>query len=79
MYSPLLYEMLAQSKNDEVAAAAEHRRAVAERAEFRPVDEAGLVRFAKLLISGVAYEIQRALLAVRGLAGDHSTAISSGD
>ena len=75
MYSPLLFEMLAQSKNDEVAAVAEQRRAAAERAEFRPETAPGLVRFVRMLVSSVGSEIQR----MRMLAGDHSTAVTSGD
>jgi hypothetical protein len=75
MYSPLLFEMLAQNRTDEVAAVAEQRRAAAERAEFRPEYAPALVRFARLLISSVADEIQR----VRALAGNRSAAITSGD
>jgi hypothetical protein len=69
MYSPLLFEMLAQSRNDEIAAVAEQRRAAAERAEFRPEYQAGVVRFARMLISSVAYEIRRVWLSVSGAAG----------
>jgi hypothetical protein len=75
MYSPLLFEMLAQNRTDEVAAAAEQRRAAAERAEFRPEYQPGLIRFARTLISSVANEMQR----VRALAGGRSAAITSSD
>jgi hypothetical protein len=58
--------MLAQSRTDEVAAAAEQRRAADERAEFAPASEhAGYIRSARLLVSSLAHEMQRVLLTIR--------------
>jgi hypothetical protein len=65
MYSPLFYEMLAQNRADEVAAAAEARRAAAENAVYLPVGGRPLVRSAKVLVSSACHAVQHVLLAIR--------------
>jgi hypothetical protein len=65
MYSPLLFEMLAQGRTEEVAAAAEARRAIAERVVFEPSGERGLVRYARLLALSAGHAVQHVLLALR--------------